>query len=167
MLLQWLLLNFGFRVDKIPREDSSTKIVQSSNFLPVVMDEILRTAPRTARTRFFQIPRDASLTRFLVLRQNRARGTGVVKIQTNKISWQHWQWDRNREVDTKHIDVDYGFGLLTNVEKITESPELLAIWSAMAVARHFSGRRVVVHAVLVKHPPSLSLPVPLILPHAT
>ncbi len=55
MLLQWLLLNFGFRVDKIPREDSSTKIVQSSNFLPVVMDEILRTAARSARTRFFQI----------------------------------------------------------------------------------------------------------------
>lgn len=48
---------------------------------------------------------------------------------------------RNREVDTKHIDADYGFGLLTNVEKITASPELLAIPSATAVARHFSGRR--------------------------
>ncbi len=40
---------------------------------------------------------------------------------------------RNCEVDTKHIDADYGFGLLTNVEKITES--------ATAVARYFSGRR--------------------------
>jgi hypothetical protein len=51
---------------------------------------------------------------------------------------------RNREVDTKHIDADYGFGLLTNLEKITkspESPELLAIPSATGVARHISGRR--------------------------
>ncbi len=46
----------------------------------------------------------------------------------------------NREVDAKHIDADYGFGLLTIVEKIAESPELLAISSATAVARHFSGR---------------------------
>jgi hypothetical protein len=70
-------------VDKIPQEYSSSQIVQSSNFLPVVMDEIPRAAARSARTRFFPVPRDASLTRFLVRRQNR-HGTGVVKIQTNK-----------------------------------------------------------------------------------
>jgi len=129
-------------VDKIPREYSSTKIVQSSNFLPVVMDEILRTAARSARTRFFpdssrclvdEIPRAAAKS---------ARGTGVVKIQTNKISWEHWQWDRNREVDTKHIDVDYGFGLLTNVEKITESPrnclQFRPLWQLRGISR---GRR--------------------------
>jgi hypothetical protein len=75
---------------------------------------------------------------------------------------------RYREVDTKHIDADYGFGLLANLEKITESPEspeLLAIPSATGVARHLSGRR---PRGLREIPPllSLSLPGPLILPHA-
>jgi hypothetical protein len=57
---QWVLipepkLVLAQFVDKIPQEYSSTKIVQSSNFLAVVMDEILRASARSARTRFFQI----------------------------------------------------------------------------------------------------------------